>query len=288
MSLRIGLIGNPSYVDLGSALDDLLRFAECQEWGLSADGTLAPLLPQVLPELDPDSIDLLITFGGDGTLLHGARLLQGRDIPILGINFGRLGFLTAVPSDRMIEALAAFARGEYHLSRRAALMARIDDGQQGGELPLTALNDVVLHRGGVARVVRFQVLIDDEPMGPVSADGLTIASATGSTAYSLSAGGPIVVPDLDAMVVTPICAHSLGVRPIVVSAAASVVVRPMDDSTDLLVSLDGQETSQLAPDQELEVRSSSWKVSLVRVGDPGFFHRLREKFAWGDLAGRER
>lgn len=152
----------------------------------------------------------------------------------------------------------------------------------------TALNDVVLHKGGVARVVRFQVLIDGEPMGPVSADGLVVASPTGSTAYSLSAGGPLVVPSLDATIITPICAHSLGVRPIVVRADAVIRVEPLDPRvTDLLVSFDGQEAATLAAGQALEIRTAPWRVILVRFGEPGFFPRLREKLHWGDLSDRE-
>ena len=146
----------------------------------------------------------------------------------------------------------------------------------------------VLHKGGVARVVRFQVLIDGEPMGPVSADGLVIASPTGSTAYSLSAGGPVIVPTLDAMIVTPICAHSLGVRPIVTRGDTVVRIEPLEPrAADLLVSFDGQETASLGTDQALEVRPAPTRVILVRFGDPGFFRRLRDKLHWGDLSDRE-
>src|SRR5690606_36282326 len=132
-----------------------------------------------------------------------------------GVNFGRIGFLTAVQRDRAIEAIERFGRGEYSLSERAMLEGRI---AAPGEDPPTiiAVNDVVLHKAGVARVARFLVSIDGDTVGPVSADGLVVATPTGSTAYSLSAGGPVVVPTFDAMIVTPICAHSLSVRPLVI------------------------------------------------------------------------
>ena len=285
--MRIGLVGNPRYAGLESALADTVRLAAKHSWALSADPDLATLAPDMLPPLDPDLIDLLVTFGGDGTLLRGARLLRGRDVPILGVNFGRVGFLTSVPRDGAQQALLAFAAGEYRLSPRSALTAtvRAPDGTSRGEH--LALNDVVLHKGGVARVVRFQVLIDGEPMGPVSGDGLVIASPTGSTAYSLSAGGPVVVPTLDAIIVTPICAHSLGVRALVVRADAEIHVEPVDPRpNELLVSFDGQQTATFGPHDVLEVRKATERVVLVRFGEPGFFRTLRDKLQWGDLADR--
>ena len=151
-----------------------------------------------------------------------------------------------------------------------------------------ALNDVVLHKGGVARVVRFQVLIDGEPMGPVSGDGLVIASPTGSTAYSLSAGGPVVVPTLGAIIVTPICAHSLSMRPLVVCADAVIHIEPIDPRPDeLLVSFDGQQTVGLGSRDVLEVRTAKAEIVLVRFGESGFFRTLRDKLQWGDLSDRE-
>lgn len=286
--LRIGLVGNPRYADLREVLAETARLASERGWALSGDEELEALCARPLAPLDPDQIDLLVTFGGDGTLLRGARRLQGRQVPILGVNFGRVGFLTSVARDEAGKALEQFARGEHRLSERSALVAtaRGTDGKPRAEL--TALNDVVLHKGGVARVVRFQVLIDGEPMGPFSADGIVVSTPTGSTAYSLSAGGPVVVPSLEAMIVTPICAHSLGVRPIVVRADAVVEIEPLDTRVnDMLVSFDGQESAMLAPGERLEIRSAPWRVILVRFGDPGFFRRLREKLHWGDLSDRE-
>jgi len=286
--VRVGLIGNPRYQGLESALADTVRLAAEHGWTLSADGDLAALAPVGLPPIDPEAIDLLVTFGGDGTLLRGARMIHGRTIPILGVNFGRVGFLTSVPRDGARKALLAFAAGEHRLSRRSALTATVLHANGAPRDEHFALNDVVLHKGGVARVVRFQVMIDGEPMGPVSGDGIVIASPTGSTAYSLSAGGPVVVPSLDAMVVTPICAHSLGVRPLVVRADATIEVQPVDPRpTELLVSFDGQQTTTCGPDESLEVTKAAGDVVLVRFGEPGFFRTLRDKLQWGDLSDRE-
>ncbi len=286
--MRIGLVGNPRYAGLESAMVDTVKLAGARGWALSADPDLAALANTKLPEIDPDSIDLLVTFGGDGTLLRGARLLSGRSVPILGVNFGRVGFLTSVARDGARAALLAFAANEHRLSPRSALLARIRSADDTVRDEHFALNDVVLHKGGVARVVRFQVLIDDEPMGPVSGDGLVIASPTGSTAYSLSAGGPVVVPSLEATVVTPICAHSLGVRPLVVRADAVIRVEAVDPRpSELLVSFDGQQTALFGPDDSLEVTRSTKGVVLVRFGEPGFFRTLRDKLQWGDLTDRE-
>ena len=286
--MRIGLVGNPRYAGLESALADTVHLAAERGWTLSADGDLGSLSPSALPAVDPDAIDLLVTFGGDGTLLRGARILSGRQVPILGVNFGRVGFLTSVARDGARQALLAFASGDFRLSPRSALTATIR-GANGKPRPEHfALNDVVLHKGGVARVVRFQVLIDGEPMGPVSGDGLVIASPTGSTAYSLSAGGPVVVPSLDAMIVTPICAHSLGVRPLIVRADAEIRVETVDPRpSELLVSFDGQQTATFGPGDTLAVGKAAGGVVLVRFGEPGFFRTLRDKLQWGDLSDRE-
>lgn len=281
------MIANPRYPDLASILRETVRGIDARGWSYSGEAELADLLGHDVTPLDPAAIDLLVTFGGDGTLLRGARMLGGEEVPILGVNFGRIGFLTAVSRDQSMEAIETFAAGRHTLSSRAVLQGSI--GPQGAPASdRAALNDIVLHKGGVARVVRYQILVDGELVGAVSGDGLVIASPTGSTAYSLSAGGPVMVPTLHAMIVTPICAHSLGVRPLVVHGDAIIRVEPVDPQyADLLVSFDGQETLQLPPSQGLTVHMAPWRVVLVRFPDIGFFQRLREKLHWGDLPGRE-
>ena len=286
--LRIGLIGNPRYPELRTALSETVQLAHANGWSLCADPELAAVTSSSMAAFDPAAIDLLVTFGGDGTLLRGARRLGGREVPVLGINYGRVGFLTSVGRDGVTAALSAFAAGTHRLSPRAALLATRHDGGNLVQDEHLALNDVVLHKGGVARVVRFQVLLDGEQIGPVSGDGIVVASPTGSTAYSLSAGGPVIVPHLDAMIVTPICAHSLGLRPIVVRADAVIRIEPIAPLVqDLLASFDGQESITLQPGEAIEVRTAPWRVILVRFGEPGFFRRLREKLHWGDLSDRE-
>jgi NAD+ kinase len=159
-------------------------------------------------------------------------------------------------------------------------------GGGAGEV-VTVLNDVVLHKGGVARVVRFNLSVDGDQIGTVSADGVVVASPTGSTAYSLSAGGPVVMPTIDAMIVTPICAHSLSVRPVVLPGTATLRIDPIaPESDDMLVSFDGQQTTPLLSGMGLSIRVAEERIHLVRFPEVTFFMRLREKLHWGDLSGR--
>lgn len=286
--LRIGLIGNPRYPAMRDVLVEALALAERRGWQVTADAEVGALLDVPPPAIAPDDIDLLLTLGGDGTLLRGARFLAGRDVPILGANFGRIGFLTTVSPEGLGDALEGFADGRHILSRRAVLLGGVRDQLGAMQAELPALNDIVLHKGGVARVVRFRVEIDGNLLGTVSGDGLTIATPTGSTAYSLSAGGPVVVPTIDAMLITPICPHSLSVRPIVVNGRSRIRITPLMPRLDeLLISYDGQQTSALGEFDVLEVAAAPWHVTLVRFPESTFFDRLREKLRWGDLSGRD-
>lgn len=246
------------------------------------------MLTESPPPINPAEIDLLLSLGGDGTLLRGARLLAGREVPILGANFGRIGYLTSVAREDVLQALDDFADGRHSLSRRALLLGSVQPRSGPAKVTMAALNDVVLHKGGVARVIRYRVEIDGDVVGTVSGDGLVIASPTGSTAYSLSAGGPIVVPTLEAMLITPICPHSLSVRPIVVDGRSKVRVHLVDpDPDELLLSFDGQQTASLIAGDILEVQLAPHRVSLVRFPEVSFFDRLRDKLRWGDLTGRD-
>jgi NAD+ kinase len=178
--------------------------------------------------------------------------------------------------------------GKFEIERRQALRAAIRDAEGETRSTQMAVNDVTVHKGGVARVIRVNVFIQGDNVGPYSADGIIVATPTGSTAYSLSAGGPIVVPGVEAIIVTPIAAHTLAVRPLVVPATYRIVIEPIAGwSDDLLVSFDGQTGTTLAPGESVEVRRADHRVCLIRLGGDGFFGRMRQKLHWGDLSGRQ-
>jgi NAD+ kinase len=232
---------------------------------------------------------VLLTLGGDGTLLRGARSLDGANTPVLGINLGRVGFLTTASSQSLDWALDALVRRAYATEPRLALLPALVDKEGKSRSEPTVLNDVVVHKGGVARVVRLRVSVDGDDVGQYSADGIVVATPTGSTAYSLSAGGPIVVPGVDAIVVTAICPHTLAVRPLVLPADVAVSIEPIPPWTEeVLVSFDGQVSTTIQPGERVLVKRAARPVLLIRLGPDGFFTRMRKKLQWGDLSDRER
>lgn len=284
--MKVGLVGNRRYRPLVDLLATLAAEAPKLGVDLAYEHELASLVDGQRPTvLETADLDVIISLGGDGTMLRGARLACQRGIPILGINLGRVGFLASASPDMAAEALGRLVRGAYTIESRLALSCRVGD-QAPWNL---AVNDVVVHKGGVARVIRLGLFVDGEQVGTYSADGIIVATPTGSTAYSLSAGGPIVVPGVDALVVTPICPHTLAVRPLVVAASATVAIRVLDPvpaPDELLVSIDGQASAHLAPRQDVTVVRASQPMLLARLSDESFFGRLRRKLAWGDLTDR--
>jgi NAD+ kinase len=291
--MNVGVVGNPSYGDLQGFLGRLTAAAPKYGFTLFTEERLATIWPGPRPAVwDPAvKLDCLLTVGGDGTLLRGARLLNGAETPILGINVGRLGFLATAPAQNLDWVLDAATRGAYTIEPRLALVATVEDGAGSLRTQPIALNDIVVHKAGVARVLRFRLSVDGEEVGAYSADGIIVATPTGSTAYSLSAGGPIVVHGVDAIVVTAICPHTLAVRPLVLPASVSILIEPIppwEENEELLLSLDGQVSETLHPGERLVVRRAERPVMLGRLGPEGFFARLRRKLNWGDLSDRER
>ena len=289
--MNVGVVGNPSYRDLPAVLVRLGTAAPRLGITLYTEGEIAALWPEPRPPvIDPAvPLDCLLTLGGDGTLLRGARLLNGAQTPILGVNFGRVGFLTTATDQTLDWSLDAIVRGAYTTEARRTLQPTIEDERGRRHEEALVLNDVVLHKGGVARVVRLRVAVDGEEVGHYSADGIIVATPTGSTAYSLSAGGPIVVPGVDAITITAICPHTLGVRPLVVPADRVITVEPLAPHADeIIVSFDGQSSLTLASGSRLLVRRGDRRVQLVRLGPEGYFARMRKKLQWGDLSDRER
>jgi NAD+ kinase len=292
--MNVGVVGNPNYPDLGAFLATLGQKAHGLGLSLFSEDRIRALWPAdaTPPALDgtANALDCLITLGGDGTLLRGARLLNGADTPILGLNLGRVGFLTTAGPDSLDWALDAIVRHAYTTEPRLALQSTISGrGAKVGRLEPLVLNDIVVHKGGVARVVRLKVSVDGDEVAQYSADGIIVSTPTGSTAYSMSAGGPIVVPTVDAIVVTAICPHTLAVRPLVLAATAVVTIQPIPPWTDeVLVSFDGQVGTPIQAGEKVEVRRAEQPIHLIRLGPESFFKRLRKKLHWGDLSDRTR
>jgi len=256
---------------------------------LYAEAELLDHFDRPLPVLEPAApLDALVTFGGDGTLLRGARFLAGKPVDILGINLGRVGFLTAATGDDFLAAVESLFAGRYEVEARKVLASGVV-GPDGGYRPLPhALNDVVVHKTGVARIIRLEVSVDGEPVGPYSADGIIVATPTGSTAYSLSAGGPIIAPGVEALAITPICAHTLAVRPLVIRTTSTITIRPLPGwEHDLLISVDGQAVQTLQAEESVELKRAEERVHLVQLPGTTYFQRMRHTLQWGDLSDRE-
>lgn len=289
MTTRLGVVGHDGYDGLREILSLLRREAPAHGFALCYEESLLHEAGAGAERLSrPDQVDALIALGGDGTLLRAARFLNGRPVPIFGVNLGKLGFLTACGHEEFPAAFAAFARGEYAVEPRMVFEAStIGEGGTVG-VRLRALNDVVVHKGGFARVLRLRVFVNDELISAFAADGIVLATPTGSTAYSLSASGPIVVPTFDAIIVSPVAPHTLALRPTILPPDAVVRVEADDAPEEVLVTADGQVGTSLAPGQRLVVRRSPHPVHLVRFEGTTFFTRLRRKLHWGGLDERDR
>lgn len=285
--MRVGVIGHRGYVGLPAILGTLLDIAPSLGLTLAFEDELWEIAEEGERLGSPDSVQALFTLGGDGTLLRGARWLDGHNVPILGINLGRLGFLTSCSGADFEEGVRRFARGDFMSEPRMALESCALDRAGAERCNWRSLNDVVLHKGGFARVVRFTVFVDDEPIGSYSADGLVVSTPTGSTGYSLSAGGPIVVPTVESIVLTPVSPHTLAMRPLVLPPQVEVKVRADDGPEELLVTIDGQVGTTFTGGETLVVRRARNPVQIVRFPGTTFFTRLRRKLGWGGLSERD-
>jgi NAD+ kinase len=235
----------------------------------------------------PSQIQLALSLGGDGTLLRTARFLDGAAVPILGVNLGRLGFLTSCSAPELKSALEAVVAGDYDVDERMALRGEAVHGDGTPTDHWQALNDIVMHKGGFARMLSVRVIVDGERLGDYNSDGVVIASPTGSTAYSLSAGGPLVTPSLDSIILTPISAHALAIRPIVLPPTVTVTLESLDGPDEVLITVDGQAGTRLASGDTLTVRRAPRAVRIVRFPGNSFFDRLRVKLGWGGLPTRD-
>jgi len=233
-------------------------------------------------ELSTRCPELVIVLGGDGTLLAAARIFATVGTPILSVNLGFLGFLTEVRLADLYATLENWCAGCHSVDERAMVHSalwRAEEQIAGFE----ALNEIVVSKGDIARMGEFAVELDGKNVARFRADGVIVSTPTGSTAYTLAANGPILTPDVDAMVVTPICPHLLTLRPIVVRGDALLTVRVEGVPNVALLTIDGQQGIELCRGDEVRCCRSIYKVKLVRLGDSGFFDALRSKLSWGEL-----
>lgn len=283
---RLGVVGHLGYDGLPQVLATLHRLAPSLGLSLSFEDSIRPMAGPDAAPIKVGALDAILTLGGDGTLLRAARI-GDNPVPILGINLGRLGFLTCAPADGLEPALRRFARGEYVVEQRMTLDARVRGTDGVERAKWRALNDVVLHKGGFARVVTLSVQANGETVAHYSGDGVVLATPTGSTAYNLSAGGPVVYPTLETILLTPVSAHSLALRALVLPPTTEVTLRVEDGQEELLVTVDGQVGATFSKGETLVVRRSAHSVPIVRFPEGSFFATMREKLQWGGLLDRD-
>jgi NAD+ kinase len=228
-----------------------------------------------------EGADFILVLGGDGTLLSAARYVREKEVPILGVNLGGLGFLTEISLDELNEMLSSCLNGDYSVSRRVMLDAVVE--REGDEIfTLTVLNDAVITKDALARIIDIETYVDEQYLTTFKADGLILSTPTGSTGYSLAAGGPILYPSLSHIVLTPICPHMLTNRPIILPEEVAVRVRLRSPEERVILTLDGQVGFPLEYGDEVVVRTSPYKVNLIRSASKGYFEVLRTKLLWGE------
>ncbi len=282
---RVAIISKPQKEELRPVLPELVQWLKAHGFEPELDAVSGnyvadePVHPrQEMASVNPE---LVIVLGGDGTLLAAARVFARTGVPILSVNLGALGFLTEVRLADLYTHLEAWTRKACCLELRSMLHSELwRDGNLHSEHD--ALNDVVVAKGAIARMGEFGVEVDEQLAASFRADGVIVSTPTGSTAYSLAAGGPVLIPGVDALIVTPICPHQLTLRPMVVPGESRICVRIEGVPDQTFLTVDGQEAIALRVGDELRCRRSDYTVKLVRLGENGFFDLLRSKLKWGE------
>ena len=284
---RIAVVGRggAGHDRLKAALGEITAVASGYGSTVAVEASLVDLASGVgSVDVGSHDIDLLISLGGDGTLLRAARSVFGRGVPVLGINLGGLGFLTSVSGSGIESGLGRILGGQYDIEKRRTLEAEVRGPGGRVRSRFRVLNDVVVHNAGAAQVLRLDLWVGPQDnlqeIGSYSGDGAILATPTGSTAYSLSAGGPIVVPEMDCFLVTPILPHTLAVRPLVVPGNEEITITALDRREPLFLTADGQEGGPVGHSDRVVVRMGTFRVPLVRLPEYSFFTTLRQKLNW--------
>ncbi|MEM1093480.1 MAG: NAD(+)/NADH kinase [Bacteroidota bacterium] len=288
--MTYGLTGNTQKEKLWAPAARLIRWFQAHDQpfclsdavavGLAERGLLdgAICTKHTTANLARDS-DLVLSFGGDGTLLNTAHMIGQHETPILGINVGRLGFLADIEVAQMIEAMDHLARGDFRIEERLVLEAHVHNGE-----PLRAtwaLNEVVILRSGFGSLIHIDVAVDGVRLATYRADGLILSTATGSTAYNMSAGGPIIAPGTDALCLTPLAPHTLTLRPFVVSAQSELEIRVYNNHEPFAFAADGTTTPFHQEEVRFSIRRAGHQVRLVKLPEQHYFETLRNKLFWG-------
>jgi len=276
---KAGLVIKPHAPDIENILKDVIDYLEKR----NIESVLEEIASQKIKrkkgisrENLPGKVDLLVVLGGDGTLLSIAHLAAQKKIPVLGVNLGSLGFLTEVPLDEMFITLDSFLEGnEEIISPRRLLKTRFK-----GKI-YYCLNDVVINKGALARMIQFTIWIDDKEVATLRADGLIMSTPTGSTAYSLAAGGPIIKPYIPAIILAPICPHTLSFRPMVISSNSKIKVKLVTAGEEVYLTLDGQRGDLLVKNDIMEIEQAPFELQLISSPKRNYFDLLKKKLGWG-------
>jgi NAD+ kinase len=235
---------------------------------------------EITPEDLADSVDLILVLGGDGTMIATARMLGNKEVPVLGVNYGGLGYLAEFRIEELYTALESILSGDYRLEQRVMLAVQLLRGDE----PLTknrVLNDVVINKSALARIIEIEAYMNSQFVNSFRADGLIVSTPTGSTAYNLSAGGPVIYPSMRAVVITPICPFTLSNRPIVVPDESVIELRLKTENEDVALTLDGQVGFPLKPEDRVVISKSQTTFNLVQPANRNYFEVLRDKLRWG-------
>ncbi|MEA3210409.1 MAG: kinase [Chthoniobacter sp.] len=283
---HLGLIANVGKVGAAELVAEVVAAFARHDLPCTLEAHTARLIGQESAAAPADlahDCGLLVVLGGDGTMLKVMHELHHELPPILGINLGTLGFLTCVSSKDWPQAVEAIATGTYLLSKRTILDVEVRRGAQTLHRRL-ALNDAVITRGELSRLIRLNVFVDRATLSEYNADGLIVATPTGSTAYSLSAGGPVLTPDSGAFVITPICPHVLTMRPVMVSDRALIEIAATPGQEAVFLTLDGQDSLRIAADDRVRITKAPQTLSLALLPGMSFFEVLRQKLKWSGTA----
>ena len=281
----VGLFGRYKDPDVSSALDAVRKHLENRNISVYIGDTTADNITGTRIEDSGlpvgETIDLAVVVGGDGTMLHVARSLASYALPMIGINLGRLGFLTDLSADRMHEGMDELLRGEFTVEERIMLQIQISNGRDNLNESV-ALNDVTLSKGNTGRMIEFDTHVNSEPLGRTRGDGVIISTPTGSTAYALSAGGPILHPLLPAIVFAPICPHTLGHRPMVLDDSSIIELEILDlAGADGNVFIDGLKQLAVSGNEIIRISRAETVTRMVRINSHNHFTTLRSKLGWG-------